>query len=799
MDPGSKDIEYLINKLNLLISKHDALSSEISEVRSAIEKISAVQRGKVPEADKPPSLKENRPEPLVEGKARMTDSSRPADCKPSGPAEEQPVLTLGHKVKKQSTGTAGIRIPKIIQSNLEDFIGTNLFNKIGIVVIIIGIAIGTKFAIDRNLISPMVRLVLGYVLGMGMLFFAYRLKKNYHNFSAVLCSGSMAILYFMTYAGIAFFDIFSANVAFSIMTAITLFTVYQALNYDRQVISILGLVGAYAIPFLTGGDPEKYTVLFAYITIINFGILLVAIRKYWQLLYYAAFASTWLIYVLWWEGADFESRTVFQNSLIFSGIYFLIFYSSFLINKVLNKIKFSIEDVLLILSNTFIFYGLAYVSFDNDIWRDLLGTFTLVIASIHLLVWVVIYFQKERDENLLWLTFSLVITFITIAIPVEYDGSWITLFWIIEGAALFLIGRMRKAYFYEFLAYPLIVLSLMRLLIDWRMIFMKYASLAYEAGYQLFLNFNFMVSLVVILCLVVVNLVYFNPKYPVWQDLDPTFKRMTRYFLGLSLIFVTYYTFRFELAVYFRQLYADSEVIGSAENIGNNIIRNQDILYVKNSWILIYSMAFFGLITIFNIVRIRNEEVGELVLIADVFTLFVFLLQGLFVLSELRESYLYPLYPEAYPPEPGFLWVRYIGLLVFMGMLAVMRWQMQQNYMKKDLGMYFDLFVSLTILWILSSELLEWLDLGGFSSNYKLGLSILWGSYSLLLIVIGIWKKLKYLRIAAIMLFGITLAKLALYDISDMDTLSKTIVFILLGILLLVISFLYNKYRKIIF
>ena len=113
--------------------------------------------------------------------------------------------------------------------------------------------------------------------------------------------------------------------------------------------------------------------------------------------------------------------------------------------------------------------------------------------------------------------------------------------------------------------------------------------------------------------------------------------------------------------------------------------------------------------------------------------------------------------------------------------------------------MYFDLFVSLTILWILSSELLEWLDLGGFSSNYKLGLSILWGSYSLLLIVIGIWKKLKYLRIAAIMLFGITLAKLALYDISDMDTLSKTIVFILLGILLLVISFLYNKYRKIIF
>ena len=113
--------------------------------------------------------------------------------------------------------------------------------------------------------------------------------------------------------------------------------------------------------------------------------------------------------------------------------------------------------------------------------------------------------------------------------------------------------------------------------------------------------------------------------------------------------------------------------------------------------------------------------------------------------------------------------------------------------------LYLGLFVILATLWILSSELFHWLDFAGYKSADKLGLSILWGVFSLALIIIGISNKLKYLRISAIVIFGITLLKLAVYDIRGMDSLSKTIVFILLGILLLIISFLYTKYRKIIF
>jgi uncharacterized membrane protein len=91
------------------------------------------------------------------------------------------------------------------------------------------------------------------------------------------------------------------------------------------------------------------------------------------------------------------------------------------------------------------------------------------------------------------------------------------------------------------------------------------------------------------------------------------------------------------------------------------------------------------------------------------------------------------------------------------------------------------------------------LDITGSSDSYKLGITILWGVYSLAMIVLGIWRKNKNLRIGAFVLFGVTLTKLFLYDLSSLNTISKTIVMVSLGILLLIISFLYNKYKQTIF
>jgi uncharacterized membrane protein len=80
----------------------------------------------------------------------------------------------------------------------------------------------------------------------------------------------------------------------------------------------------------------------------------------------------------------------------------------------------------------------------------------------------------------------------------------------------------------------------------------------------------------------------------------------------------------------------------------------------------------------------------------------------------------------------------------------------------------------------------------------KLGFSVLWGVYALGLIMWGIWRKRRVMRVLGITLFAVTLGKLFLFDLGDIPTLGKIIAFVGLGVLLLVISFLYQKFKDVI-
>jgi uncharacterized membrane protein len=122
--------------------------------------------------------------------------------------------------------------------------------------------------------------------------------------------------------------------------------------------------------------------------------------------------------------------------------------------------------------------------------------------------------------------------------------------------------------------------------------------------------------------------------------------------------------------------------------------------------------------------------------------------------------------------------------------------QSKEDWFLKEIKWLPNLFRHLFVLWILSSEMLHIMDVSGIEGSYKLSLSILWGVYALVLVFLGISNSNKYIRYAAIGLFAFTLLKLFFYDISGLNTIGKTIVFVSLGILLLVISFLYNKNKS---
>jgi hypothetical protein len=80
----------------------------------------------------------------------------------------------------------------------------------------------------------------------------------------------------------------------------------------------------------------------------------------------------------------------------------------------------------------------------------------------------------------------------------------------------------------------------------------------------------------------------------------------------------------------------------------------------------------------------------------------------------------------------------------------------------------------------------------------RTGLPILWGLCSFAFMWIGMAYKFKPLRVLSLVIFSITLLKLFLYDIRDIPVAGKIAAFFCLGVLLLVVSFMYQRLKKII-
>ncbi|GAA5032238.1 membrane protein [Marivirga lumbricoides] len=784
MADSQNQIDNLVRKLEILLQRQDDFSREINDLRTEINSLKASSLYESPEFGKTVAETDNAP--LIADKKKETFSEFRKSLQP---AKSEPFLKPESQKSYQ------------IKSDFEKFIGENLINKIGIAITVIGVAIGAKYSIENDLVSPLTRIIFGYLIGIGLIGFGMRLKKNYENYSAVLVSGAIAILYFITYSGYNFYHLFPQKLAFLVMVIFTAFAVLAAINYNKQIIAHIGLVGAYAIPFLLSEGSGDVAVLFTYMAVINIGILVISFKKYWKELYYSSFCFTWLIYFSWFASIG-KRGDYFSLSLIFLFIFFTIFYMSFLAYKVLQKQQFQKVDILLLIANSFVFYGLGYAILDkHEIGEQLLGLFTLANGIIHFLVSIILFRKKLADRNLFYLVVGLVLVFITLAIPVQLDGSWVTIMWAGEAALLFWIGRTKSVPIYENLAYPLMALAFFSIIHDWSTVhdLFHYETSAVTKNVTPIFNVNFLTAIFFVGAFSFIYFLNSRNEYTSALSERKEISRIISFSIATILFFSIYYMFRLEIAFYWDQLFIDSLLsIPAQDGDYLNRFNNYDLLKFKAIWIINYSLFFVSVLSFVNYSKLKKRQLGLINMFLTALAIVVFLVQGLYILSELRESYLNRAFIEYYKIGSFNLAIRYVSYaFIAIAFFTVYKY-LSQEFKQGILKRIFDLALFISLIWIFSSELIHWMDLYNNSHSYKIALSILWGVYSLLTISYGIWKKKKHLRMGAIVMFGLTLIKLFFYDISHLNTIAKTVVFVVLGILLLIISFLYNKYKHII-
>nr|AUN37260.1 hypothetical protein [uncultured bacterium] len=802
------------------------------------------------------------------------------------------------------------------KADIERFIGENLISKIGIIVLLIGIGVGTKYAIDNNLISPLTRITLGYLFGIGLLIVGARLKTKYLKFSAVLTSGGLATMYFITYFAYSAYGLIPQLVAFAIMALLTVATVGAALLYSRQVIAHIGLVGAYAVPFLVSDNSGRYAALFTYMAIVNTGILAIAVWKVWKPIFYTASGFTWLIFAVW-LGTKYDPGTYFYLALIFLGIFFATFYTTklvhgvvhiepddqenlasmivttilfFTFSMVLGNVSASVldyaiyftfiavfallilissyrfygrvlvfavypltwlafaawffkwysaeshfmlaaivasfffaifygvtlayrlatdelgmaENAGLVLTNSFIFYGFGYALLDSrEALRPFEGLFTAAHAALHSITAQAVSRLKPSAVDVVQTLTVLIITFVTIAIPIQFDGNVVTVVWSVEAAVLFYFGRMRGLRLFEHISYPVMMLAAGSMVLDWLLVYQDrfVQPPVIENLRRPFANGDMVTGLVFVAAAAFITMINRDEKGQPAINADNV-KAVGYLVAGVGLV-ALYNVFRIEIGNYFHCQAAltgrGASQLYSIDASPHSDLRAFDVMFQID-----YTLLFLSIVGFINLAKARSLVLGASNVAISVISLASTATIGMLFLYGLRISYLNAAATGLFGTTLSNVAVRYVTFALIALLVAVLF-----RYSRDDLTepltprewriTAFDGLLYSLILIVSSCELMNIAAHLGIPDADRFGLSILWGMIAFVMVFVGIIRKKKYLRIASIFLLAVTLIKLFFYDITELGTIPKTILFVSLGLLLLVISFLYNKYKIAIF
>jgi uncharacterized membrane protein len=347
------------------------------------------------------------------------------------------------------------------QWTMENFIGLRLIHLIGIVVLVIGLSISVKYAIDRNLVSEGMRIALAYGASAVLYFLSWRTKKNYAVFSSILFSGAMASLYFTTYAAYVYYAMMPLWVTFIIMVALTFTTVYQAIVYNRQEIAILGLVGAYGIPFLISSNTGRIDLFFTYIAIINSAVVFLAYKKGWKLVSYLAQIITWIL-LLGWAMTRYELPQRWIG-VVFMSLFFVLFMVNALAKRVLQQQALSVREMQQVVLNNIALYLMALLLFAPLYTTAEIGGvslfFSLFTGAQALLLFYFFSSETYTQKMLALLSFVLLMVFIAN----QWDGITVTLLWLMVAVILFSWGVAGKAVWLRMSGMVLMGVTLLKL------------------------------------------------------------------------------------------------------------------------------------------------------------------------------------------------------------------------------------------------------------------------------------------------------------------------------------------------
>ena len=658
--------------------------------------------------------------------------------------QEEPAMAMEKEEEIEEYATS--------ETNFEKYIGENLFGKIGILIFIIGIGFFVKYAIDQNWINETARTLMGYAVGAGMLVLAERLHKRYHTFSSLLAGGAFGIYYLITAIAFHYYDLFSHTMAFVILCATTIFMSAVSVLYDRKELAVTALVGGFIAPFIISTDSSSIISLQIYISILNIGMFCLAMYKKWAILPMTSFGFTYII--LWGTTAlgsfsDSEAVTTYPTLFAFATLFYVIFLLPvvfILRTQYSENTRLGLLGIITANSFMYLIYGDSLLQY-FEASSDTTAYLAFFIAGVNLAIHLYLRFRVEGQDTLRNLMLGLAVTFASMGIPILFSTANVLLTWAAETVLLLWLFTKEKNRIYELASAVLLFLTMGALAY-----YRTTDTFIHDTGDSLFFNGAFFVTTFVsIAYFIVAVIMQFN------KELFSDTKRLIAYTpcnaiayaLGFSILFLAFRdNFHFHL---------EQPISEYASLLTANIMLLGGALILR-----------------------KRFEISENKLAYEIS---LYLAGILFAMTVWNDT------------APTGLILRWLMALVTIAYMAYcMRGQLLVTSNPRSL--HTEYAIVSTLMWLtLTRLLLITFNEVNFSTAFSLSLGIA----AFILMCIGMRYHSKEIRIVSLAEFGIIIGKLILNDVWAMSALGKIIVFISLGAILLILSFLYQKLKDALF
>lgn len=645
--------------------------------------------------------------------------------------------------------------------------------RIGILLLVVGIGFFLKYSIERDLITPIGRVGLSTIAGLGLLIGGVRLLGGkFHIFGQGLMGGGIATLYFTVFAAADFYHLIEMPVAFGLMIGVTTLSGWLAVRFHSKLVAILGVLGGYGTPIMLDTGVVNFTGLYGYMTILGLGVLGVCAHKRWPLLNYLSLTCNWALALAALRGYQ---PVHFQEVLAFLTGFFVLFSTMVFVYNLRNRVKSNLLDLLVLFGNAGVYFVTAFRLIEMQHGREWTAALTLGLAAFYILHVYYGLARKILDRELMLSFIGLAAFFLTITIPLVLSDAWLTVSWSIQALILLWISAKLDSQFLRHIAYLLYAIVIYRFsFLDLPANYPQGAMTAVPLAdyWRLLLSRVVMFGVPIGSIAAASRLLTHMPSRGALaidgeSDMSEVVSRngaaATLLVLAAGGLFLSLHL---ELSRTFGDLVPDFR------------LPVLTVLWVAMSAFLIRqynhtaNAAFFALGALFGL--------GAIV------KLFYFDLPSWELSDRLW-------YDGAYSVRAAGLRLFDFGLII--ALLAWVATRVKGNDVEPGFG------VSSGVLAVGMLFLFTTLELNTFLHSYLEelrygGISILWSIYALVFVLVGIRRNVRGLRYVGLLLFAIVAAKVFFVDLSQLDQIYRIVAFIILGVIVLSGSFLYLQYRQ---